>query len=348
LSHCERLEYPQLEVIVVDDGSTDNTAEIARAHPRARLITLPRSGLSVARNAGYSAARGELVAYIDADAYPSAEWPWYLAFAATGEQVGGAGGPNLPPPGEPPPAQIVARTPGGPLPALRSPDRASHLPGCNMAFRREVLVDLGGFDPDLPSAEDVDFQLRLATRGLELGYHPAAFVWHHRRPGVRTYLRQQYSYGRGQTLLALRNPEYFHRHRLHKLLRALGRRTRPDWPAVLQVSYTSLRWRERAGLDLAHQWGVPLAIAAIGTAPLGLVRRTLVTPAAAAATSLVGLFCVDTALALGDLKRSPSRRRMAAQIAALQLLRPPAFVWGTFTQTVRLKLAQARAHPRSR
>jgi hypothetical protein len=216
-----------------------------------------------------------------------------------------------------------------------------------MAFSREVLIELGGFDPQLTSAEDVDFQLRVRERGFELGYHPAAFVWHHRRPGVRPYLSQQHSYGRAQTLLAARNP-YFHRHRWHKLRRVLGRGTRPDWPIVVPVFYRSQRWRQRHGLDLAHQWGVPVALGALATAPLGWVRRILMLPAVVAGTYLAGLFGLDAVLVLSDLQRRPRRLLMALQIAAIQLLRPPAFVWGTFGQAARDRLAQTRGGRRSR
>ncbi len=75
LSHTCRLDYEALEVIVVDDGSTDATADIVRRHPTARLVRLPHGGLSAARNVGYEVARHEIVAYLDADAFPSPEWP---------------------------------------------------------------------------------------------------------------------------------------------------------------------------------------------------------------------------------------------------------------------------------
>ena len=140
----------------------------------------------------------------------------------------------------------------------------------------------------------------------------------------------------------------FHRHRLHKLRRALGRDTRADWPVVMPVSYRSLRWRQRHGLDLAHQWGVPFAIAGVATAPLASARRLSVMPAALAGTCLLGLFGLDATLALRDLQRRPGRLLMAVQIAAFQLLRPPAFVWGTFSQAARQWSAHARDGQRYR
>jgi glycosyltransferase involved in cell wall biosynthesis len=349
LDQCLRnvalLDYPRLEVIVVDDGSVDQTAEIVERHPGVRLVRLDHAGLSAARNAGFGQATGELVAYLDADAYPPPEWVRFLVLGFCGDGVVASGGPNVPPPDEPPGAQVVARCPGAPIPVLYRADRALHIPGCNVAFRRQVLDELGGFDPDLTSAEDTDLELRLRERGLELGYHPAALVWHRRRPGVRTYLKQQRSYGRGQALAAVRNPAYFHHHRRHKVVRALGRSTTRE-PAFLPVGYRSLWWRRRHVLDLAHQWGVPPAIALVATAPLGVARRILIAPAAVAGAYLACLFGIDVVLAARDLQRHPRRPVTAVQIAALQLLRPLAFVWGTLSQAARLRLRQARPGPR--
>jgi O-antigen biosynthesis protein len=73
LEGIERLEYPELEVIVVDDGSTDDTAAVA-AEFDVRLIRTPNAGLGSARNIGAAAATGEIVAYLDADAWPDPHW----------------------------------------------------------------------------------------------------------------------------------------------------------------------------------------------------------------------------------------------------------------------------------
>jgi hypothetical protein len=330
LYHCDRLEYPKLEVIVVDDGSTDATAAIAGARPRAELVTIPHSGLSVGRNVGYRSAHGELVVYLDADAYPSPDWPWYLALGALGDRVGGSGGPNVPPPDDPASARIVARSPGGPVPQLRGPDRAEHVPGCNMAFWRSVLEQLHGFDPVIEGAEDIEFEWRVVESGHELAYHPAALVWHHRRPGLRHYLRQQCQYGRGQAILERRDPERFPAgYRVRKAaVRLHPRRHDTATTAFYPVRYLTLLRQDGPSLELAHQWGMPVAIVVCFTAPLALVRRKLGAPAGVATGFIGTLFAIDLLLAGHDRRRSQRKLGFRAGVATFRLLRPLAFRWG--------------------
>jgi GT2 family glycosyltransferase len=201
---CEglsRLHYPDFEVIVVDDGSTDDTADIAGKYDF-RVIRTPNHGLSSARNTGLAAATGEIVAYLDDDAHPDPDWLGYLAetFART-EHVG-VGGPNVTPIEDGPVAWCVANSPGNPTHVLLTDEEAEHLPGCNMAFRRSALEAIGGFDPRFRAAgDDVDACWRLRERGGTLGFSPAAMVWHHRRSSIAAYLRQQRGYGAAEGLL---------------------------------------------------------------------------------------------------------------------------------------------------
>jgi GT2 family glycosyltransferase len=203
------LAYPDFEVIVVDDGSRDATPDIAREYG-CRLIRTAHRGLSAARNTGLDAATGEIVAYIDDDAYPDPHWLTYLASTFLTTAHAGVGGPNLPPPHDGPIADCVANAPGGPLHVLLSDREAEHIPGCNMAFRAACLRAIGGFDPQFRAAgDDVDVCWRLRDRGWTLGFSPAAVVWHHRRDSIRAYWRQQRGYGRAEALLARKWPDKY-------------------------------------------------------------------------------------------------------------------------------------------
>jgi GT2 family glycosyltransferase len=204
-----RLDYPDYEVIVVDDGSTDGAIAIAEDYGF-RLIRTPNRGLGSARNTGLEAATGEIVAYIDDDAYPDPHWLRYLAAGFAGSSHAGIGGPNIPPPGDGTIADCVAASPGRPIHVLLSDEEAEHIPGCNMAFRRHALAAIGGFDPRFRAAgDDVDVCWRLQERGWTLGFSPAAVVWHHARNSIRAYWKQQRGYGRAETVLERKWPEKY-------------------------------------------------------------------------------------------------------------------------------------------
>jgi glycosyltransferase involved in cell wall biosynthesis len=212
LASLAACDYPGLEVIVCDDGSNDRTLEIARTFPF-RVLALPHGGLSTARNAGIAAAGGDIVAFLDADAECHPEWPYRLALSLEDPDVDATGGPNLSPESAPLVERAVAASPGAPSHVLTSDDRAEHVPGCNMAFRKEALLEVGGFDPIFTSAgDDVDVCWKLLDRGREIAFAPAAQVRHHRPASTRVYLRQQRSYGRAERVLSGR-----HRHRFNGL-----------------------------------------------------------------------------------------------------------------------------------
>ncbi len=230
----QNLEYPNYEVIVVDDGSTDHAGTLAlehaygavrrlngRLHParpepkgdRVCLINTPNRGLSLARNAGLEAATGEIIAYLDDDAFPDPHWLTYLVATflnARGANFAGVGGPNIAPPDDGWIADCVAHAPGGPIHVLLTNRTAEHIPGCNMAFRKEALEAIGGFDPQFRVAgDDVDVCWRLQQAGWTLGFSPAAVVWHHRRNSVRAYWRQQCGYGKAEAMLERKWPEKY-------------------------------------------------------------------------------------------------------------------------------------------
>ena len=207
LAGVQRIEYPNYEVLVVNDGSSPAITGIVEKFSAVRLINIPHSGLSVARNVGSENATGLIVAYLDDDAWPDPHWLQYLAFAFKTEGYAAVGGPNIPPPSKKHIPTSVAHAPGGPIHVLLTDREAEHIPGCNMAFRRTALKTIGGFDPRFRTAgDDVDMCWRFHDVGFGIGFHPGAMVWHHRRKTIGAYLKQQAGYGRAEAILERKWP----------------------------------------------------------------------------------------------------------------------------------------------
>ncbi len=130
--------YPNYETIVVDDGSTDATAQIAE-QGGARVVRVDHRGLGGARNAGIDAATGEIVAFLDADARADRDWLYHLVECLTRRGAAAAGGPNFAPAPKKAKAAAMAAAPGLPCEVRAGGDRLAQLCGCNMAITRAAL-----------------------------------------------------------------------------------------------------------------------------------------------------------------------------------------------------------------
>jgi len=213
LSGVVALQHASFEVVVVDDGSRDGTAaRVAARFPEVKVVPLAPGGLSRARNAGAAEARGEILAFTDDDCRPDREWLTRLEQVFEAGDWDAAGGPNLPPVAQTRAEAVVAAAPGAPSHVLIDDLEAEHVPGCNLAVRAAAFEEIGGFDEQFHTAgDDVDFCWRLRDAGMRIGFAPAAFVWHDRRPDSLGYLRQQWGYGRAEALLIGKFPERFGR-----------------------------------------------------------------------------------------------------------------------------------------
>ncbi len=210
LASLRTLRYPNYEVIVVNDGSTDRTLEITQRYPEVRIFSQENKGLSVARNVGIENATGEIVAFTDSDCVVDPDWLTYLAYKFTQNGFVAVGGPNLPPPEDARIPACVAASPGGPTHVLIDDEVAEHIPGCNMAFLKSAFDEIGGFDPIYRAAgDDVDLCWRLQNQGHPIGFSPAAMVWHFRRNTIKAYLKQQMGYGKAEAQLYFKHPVRF-------------------------------------------------------------------------------------------------------------------------------------------
>lgn len=194
------------EVIVVDDGSTDATAEIAR-DAGALVLSQANAGPAAARNRGAQAARGELLLFTDADCAPVAAWIGALTAPLADQQVAGAKGAYLTRQ-----RGIVPR-----FTQVEYEERYDRMAGADTidfvdtysaAYRRDIFLANGGFDTIFPTAsvEDQELSFRLAEKGYRLLFVPEARVYHRHNPTLSAYARRKYFIGYWKALLARWHP----------------------------------------------------------------------------------------------------------------------------------------------
>ncbi len=221
LESLDLLNYPDYEIVLVDDGSKDNTQNLVSAFESSRKrsgrkladfqnIVQKNMGLSYARNAGAHSATGEIFAYTDSDCMADPDWLYYLVGTLISGDYAGVGGPNISPPAVDWIQAAVAAAPGGPSHVLLTDVVAEHIPGCNMAFHRWAFYSVGGFDPEYRKAgDDVDFCWRLQTGGGVIAFSPAAIVWHYRRFTLQAFRKQQEGYGEAESMLRFQHLVFF-------------------------------------------------------------------------------------------------------------------------------------------
>jgi glycosyltransferase involved in cell wall biosynthesis len=161
-------DWDPFEVIVVDDGSTDATAEIAESYPGLRCIRQQNAGAAVARNTAIAAAGGEFVANFDSDdILPPTRLTVQASYLVAHSEVGCVFGRQewLNPPPWLGRDQVYGDLDGIPL--------------SSAMFRRKVLLDLGGYDQAFAPSEDTDLVIRMREAGIP--YHVLPEVVLYRR-----------------------------------------------------------------------------------------------------------------------------------------------------------------------
>jgi glycosyltransferase involved in cell wall biosynthesis len=204
-----KMDYPvdRGEILVVDNGSTDRTAETVKTFP-VRYLYEDQRGASHARNRGIEASKGAIIAFTDADCVVTTGWLRQLVRGFEDEAVGAVEGETVAYPPETPLERFIARRSYSQRARRRSP-LYPYVILTNVAFRREVFDQIGLFDTRFPAAggEDVDLTWRfLQETDLTLEYNPRAVVFHRHRSNVRDFFAQQMRDGRSLALLQSKYP----------------------------------------------------------------------------------------------------------------------------------------------
>jgi glycosyltransferase involved in cell wall biosynthesis len=243
-----------MEVIVVDNGSTDATARVAGERP-VRVVHEAAVGSYAARNRGLEAARGAVLAFTDADCVPRPGWLAAGLAALEGTGANLAGGDVVPAPAESDLERYLS-TRGTPSPRqpLAHPFRP-FVPTANAFFRRAVFDRVGGFDTALISGGDADLCWRAAEAGLGAPvFVPEAVVEHRVRATVADLRRQHFKWGVGSGCLVRLYRDRMGPARHRVLSRAVGRACRAAvavaWALVTLPIGGTVRLRD-AGRDLA-------------------------------------------------------------------------------------------------
>jgi glycosyltransferase involved in cell wall biosynthesis len=205
--------YPsdRYRVIVVDDGSTDETwpaLEAVRASdPRVTAVRADHGGSFNARNAGWRAGGGDIVAFTDDDCVADRNWLHAIAEALADDAVTGVQGRTLTVPELKTPLthQIVVARPN------------TIYETCNIAYRREILTSVGGFEPDLFYSGDSLLGAAVSARG-KIAFAPDMLVVHPPRPRVFLGRKEWAQWLQGAQSLQRKHPEFFRRERARHFL----------------------------------------------------------------------------------------------------------------------------------
>lgn len=199
--------YCDFEIIVVSE------AEERESFPNTRIITSGRASPSRARNIGASAANGDILAFIDDDAYPAADWLEKAHAVFQDPSIGAVGGPSL----VPHEATFFQRVSNkvyelsssktGPRYGRSPRAEIDDWPSCNFFVRKPLFDAVGGFNPEHWGGEDTQLCYGLVKAGVRMISDPDLIIYHHPRRTPRQHVRQTYFWGLWRGFMVKHHPQ---------------------------------------------------------------------------------------------------------------------------------------------
>jgi len=216
------LNYPEYEIIIIDDGSTDDTSSLLNNYFQSgrmknyRYIKINSSGPSKARNIGIDISNGEFVAFTDADCIIDREWLNELlkGFESYDEKIAGVGGEQLSPDDDTDFCKSIndfMKKIGFITDYIKTIENhkkqnfkfieTNHNPTCNVIYKKEIFKKVGGFLDGLWPGEDVELDYRIKKYGYKLLFNPKAIVYHYRPETIEKFSKMMFNYGKVQAFL---------------------------------------------------------------------------------------------------------------------------------------------------
>jgi cellulose synthase/poly-beta-1,6-N-acetylglucosamine synthase-like glycosyltransferase len=191
------------EIIVVDDGSTDDTRERIKKFKKVKLIEQKHKGPAAARNLGVKNSKGDIVLFLDSDAVPDKNWLKHMISPFKDKKIVGVSGTyrtlNK--------NSLIARFAGYEIDErhdkLSKEKTIDFIGSFSAGYRKNVFLEFGGFDESfsMPSGEDPELSFKISNAGLKMVFQPKAFVYHKHPDTIWRYLKQKFWRGYWRVLL---------------------------------------------------------------------------------------------------------------------------------------------------
>lgn len=214
LESIANLDYPKdrIEVIIADGMSTDDTVNTAK-QLGARVVLNEKKTVSPGRNVAFKLAKGEIIAFTDADCIVDKKWIINSVRYFEDAEVACVGGPNLTPSDEGDFGKAVGFVfnqgvfSAGSIHAreLKEVKEVRSIPGCNAIYKKDALEKVMPIDESLLTCDDTELNQRLIDKKYKLLYTPDVFVWHYRRPNPKRLFKQIYRYAIGRLQVGKRD-----------------------------------------------------------------------------------------------------------------------------------------------